>query len=401
MPYADLYRPDRLFLPQQLLLNRARNIPTPFYLYDEDGIRKSARTLLGSFCWNPGHRAYFPITANCSPAVLRILHELGIGLLARSIPELKLAVTLGLSGQELLFHTPAMTQAAADLVMQSGAGVIFDAPEQIDCFHAGLPARCLLRFHPGKTRTASLFTSATDKHKAGMNREQIFAAAEKLRALGVQELGLHCHLAGSSLSEAYYPAAAAALFRLAEELADRKNIRVSVCDIGGGLGLPAHTEGEQLNLPHIGTLVRDRYREIFSDSFAPAVYTELGRFVLAPHGLLVSRVVEVRERDRHYAVLDASVGNIPGLIVHRAAPHISVVGSCSRKDRKVYSVHGCSADSRDRFCDRTMLPLLHPGDLVAIHSAGAYAQAAQWLSSLLPPAGGYVYTLDGAIVRAD
>ena len=88
MAYADIYRRDRLFLPQQELLAFAREVPTPFYLYDEDGVRKTARLILASFRMPAGHRAYFPVGVNNAPAILRIYREEGFGALVCSVQEL-------------------------------------------------------------------------------------------------------------------------------------------------------------------------------------------------------------------------------------------------------------------------------------------------------------------------
>ena len=396
MSYGNLYRPDRLFLPQQVLSQLARELPTPFYLYDEDGIRKALQLVRGSFCWNHGHRAYIPMKANHCPAVLRIAQEEGFGVLAQSEPELRLAGQLGFSGQALLFHTGAMTEGAIALANALDAVVSFDAPEQLARMEAALPARCLLRYHPEKTKNAALFTGNTEKHKSGMSRAQIFAAAQRLAALGVTELGIHCHLASNAQKADYYPAVAREVFALAKALRQETGLRVTCCDLGGGIG--AHPAAP---LSQLGALVRAQYRADFSPDWMPAVYTELGRCVLGRHGLLVSRVAEVRERSRRYAVVDASVANLPEVLLRRSEVRLSVVGNCAREGRLVYSVHGCTADAQDRFCDRAMLPTLSPGTLVAFHDAGAYCASMQLCLSMLPPCRSYLYTRAGSIVDAD
>ncbi len=397
MAYGNTYRPDRLFLPQQRLLSFAAQIPTPFYLYDEDGIRKSARTVQGSFCWNPKHRPYFPMMANRCPAVLRLLREEGFGVLAQNVEELELAGICGFSGERILLHTPAMCDSVVAVAKRIGCGVIFDAPGQIDKFLDALPKRCLLRYHPDKVSPGSGFTTNTDRHKSGMSLEQIFEAAARLSQLGVKELGLHCHLASNTQQEGYYPAAGGVLFALCEELAER-GIPISCCDLGGGIGLNNAPCELQLNLPRIGARLREKYRMYFPLNTGPSLYTELGRFVLGRHGLLLSRVVEVRERSRRYVILDASIANLPRLTLNIGQQKISVVGNCARENRLVYSVHGCTLDSRDRFNNRVMLPPVKPGDLLALHIAGAYAESMQQNLCMLPECASYLYTTDGRIL---
>ena len=396
MPYGNIYRPDQLFLPQQGLLRFAAGAPTPFFLYNEDGIRKTARTIQGSFCWNPGHRPWFPLMANCTPAVLRILREEGFGVLAQSEGELLLARRCGFSGDEILLHTPAMSDSLAALAKELGCGVIFDSPGQIEKMADRLPKRCLLRYHPGKMPNGADFTANTDKNKSGMSSDQIYGAAALLCRLGVEEIGLHCHLAANAQSETYYPAAAALQFSFAVQLQDQLGICISCCDLGGGIGINKPLQ----NLPRIGTMIREHFRTAFPGSNGPALYTELGRYALGRHGSLVSRVVEVRERSRRYMILDASAAELPRLVLHRGNQHISVVGDCTRQGRLVYSVHGCTADSLDRFNDRAVLPEVAPGTLVAIHGVGAYGESARCRLCMLPDRESYLYTREGLIVSA-
>jgi len=227
-----------------------------------------------------------------------------------------------------------------------------------------------------------------------MNHAQLLEAAARLSALGAKEIGLHCRLASNAGNEAYYPAVADFLFSLAAELRNRLGIEVSCCDIGGGIG-------RNQNLPRIGTLIRGRFRAAFPNREGPAIYTELGRYALQRHGILVCRVAEVRERSRPYMILDASASALPWLTEHRERPHISVVGNCSRRGRQVWTVYGCSADSRDRFSDKAMLPAVSPGTVVAIHNAGAYCASAQNCLNMLPFWDSYLYTRQGEIVSVD
>lgn len=393
MPYGNMHRPDQLFLPQQTLLRFAEQIPTPFYLYDEDGIRKSARTIRGSFCWNPGHRQWFPLTANATPAVLRILREVGFGVLVQSESELRFAQRCHFPGKDILLHTSAMTDTLAALAEESGCGVIFDAPCQIDKLNGRFPKRCLLRFHPERFPNGLPFASNTDKYKSGMPRDQILHAALRLSNAGVEEIGIHCHLFANARQEAYYPAVADLLFSLAAELRSRFDIRISCCDLGGGIGI-----GHPLpNLPHIGAQIRSLYQAAFPNGEGPALYTELGRFALGRHGILVCRVVEVRERSRRHVILDVSAPIFP----YQRNSHISVVGNCRREGRLVYAIHGCTPSPHDRFCDRTVLPEVQPGTLLAIHDAGAYDESAGSRLCMLPHRHSYLYTCTMQIIPAD
>ncbi len=77
--------------------------PTPFHLYDETGIRRSARALKDAFAWTEGFQNYFAVKALPNPHILQILKEEGFGADCSSLPELILAQRVGLSGAEIMF----------------------------------------------------------------------------------------------------------------------------------------------------------------------------------------------------------------------------------------------------------------------------------------------------------
>lgn len=393
MAYANLYRPDRLFLPQQRLTAFAETVPTPFYLYHEEGIRKSAQLICGSFRWALEHLALFPISANSCPQVLRIFREAGFGALARSVQELALARSCGFS--EIAFHTAAMTPEAVRAVKDAPCTVIFDSPAQIEAMEGRFPARCALRYHPEKEPGRS--AAAVLRHKSGMDRAQILDAVRILSAAGVEEIGLHCHIDGNP-GEEFYPAAADMAFSLAQEVFLGTGIRFAFVDPGGGIGLRREADRGMVQLSRVGALVRDRYEARFGAGYRPAIWTEFGRCAVARHGLLICRVTEIRERTRAYAILDASTGQLPDLLLGGARHPISVVGTCSKNGRRVYSVHGCTPDVREILCDRAILPVLSPGKLLAIRDAGAYCESMQIPRCMGPACGSYLYTEDGSFV---
>lgn len=390
MAYANIYRRDRLFLPQQKLLAFAREVPTPFYLYDEDGIRKTARLILGSFRWCDGHRAYFPVSANNASAILRIYREEGFGALACSVPELELAQRCGFT--DILFHTAAMTPQIAEAVRRAGCGVIFDAPGQIERFSGDLPTCCLLRLNLEKELRRSFVSPYSRRGRSGMSREQAMEAALTLSGMGVPCIGLHCHLPGGSLGEEDYPFIASILLSLAAEL-EQRGVRIRRIDPGGGLAVHAEPDRPAIHMSAVGAKMREEFA-CLSGEAAPALCTEFGRFAIARHGILVSRVAELRERGRSYVILDVSASQLP----YRGSQRISVVGNCARSGRRVYSVHGCTTASRELLCDRAILPPLEIGSLVALRDCGAYCQSRQAPNCMLPPCGGYLFTLDGKIV---
>src|SRR3989344_8079575 len=87
-----------------------RDDPTPFYIYDEKGIRDTTRRLIAAFAWSPWFKQYYSVKVLPNPAILNITKDEGCGVDCSSLPELLLAERVGLSGEDVMFSsndTPA------------------------------------------------------------------------------------------------------------------------------------------------------------------------------------------------------------------------------------------------------------------------------------------------------
>ncbi len=231
-----------------------------------------------------------------------------------------------------------------------------------------------------------------------MSREQIISSAQRLAVLGRGEIGLNCHLSGNAMDESFYPTVAELLLELAQEIEEKTACHVGIIDVGGGMGIPMKPKAPSVNLPKVGAMLRRVYD---ASPNQPALYTELGRWVVGRHGLLLSRVVEVRERGRRYVVLDAAAASIPRLLLQRYPQRLSRVGCCARSGRVVYSVQGCTAEIVDRFNDRAILPPCTPGDLLALHHVGAYCRCQEGQVSMPDVYKGFLYTADGRFLPVE
>ena len=80
-------------------------IPTPFHLYDEAGIRRNARALKAAFAWNKGFQEFFAVKATPNPYILKIHHEEGCGCDCATYTELLLAEAVGITGQDVMFSS--------------------------------------------------------------------------------------------------------------------------------------------------------------------------------------------------------------------------------------------------------------------------------------------------------
>ncbi len=364
-----------------LTLEKAKEIreqiPTPFYVYDEAGIRANARALKAAFSWNPGFREYFAVKATPNPFLLKILHEEGCGCDCATYTELLLSEAVGITGHDVIFSsndTPALDMRKA---REMGVYINLDDATYVD-FLASMgpvPETVCLRYNPGGS--FSLGNTIMDMPrdaKYGMTEDQMAGAITRLMKLGTKHFGVHAFLASNTTTNEYYPALAGQLFRLAVRLHNATGAHISFIDLSGGIGVDYRPEQPRCDIGVIGEGVRVKYEEILTpnDMGDVAIFTELGRFMLAPYGHLISTVIHEKHIYREYVGLDACAANLMRPAMYGAYHHITVLGKEDAILDHVYDVTGGLCENNDKFAVERSLPEIQIGDIVAIHDTGAH-----------------------------
>lgn len=358
----------------------AANVPTPFYVYDEKGIRETARALYDAFSWNEGFKEYFAVKATPTPAILRVLKEEGCGVDCSSLTELMMSERCGFSGDDVMFSSNQTPVEEYRLAKDMGGIINLDDITHIDYVkkNIGLPKRICCRFNPG-----GIFALGTDimdnpgDAKYGMTKPQIFEAFKRLKREGVQEFGIHSFLASNTVSNDYYPVLAALLFSLAVEIKEALDIEISFINLSGGIGIPYRPDQEANDIKVIGEGVREAYESILVPEGLGNVkiFTELGRYMLAPHGALVTRAIHAKHTHKEYIGVDACAVNLMRPAMYGAYHHITVMGKESAVCDHKYDVVGSLCENNDKFAIDRMLPAIETGDLLFIHDAGAHGYA--------------------------
>lgn len=364
-----------------LTLEKAKEIreqiPTPFYVYDEAGIRANARLLKAAFSWNPGFREYFAVKATPNPFLLKILHEEGCGCDCATYTELLLSEAVGITGHDVIFSsndTPALDMRKA---REMGVYINLDDATYVD-FLASMgpvPETVCLRYNPGGS--FSLGNTIMDMPrdaKYGMTEDQMAGAITRLMKLGTKHFGVHAFLASNTTTNEYYPALAGQLFRLAVRLRNATGAHISFIDLSGGIGVDYRPEQPRCDIGVIGEGVRVKYEEILTpnDMGDVAIFTELGRFMLAPYGHLISTVIHEKHIYREYVGLDACAANLMRPAMYGAYHHITVLGKEDAILDHVYDVTGGLCENNDKFAIERSLPEIQIVDIVAIHDTGAH-----------------------------
>lgn len=357
-----------------------KKYPTPFHLYDEKRIRENARKLYQAFSWNKGFKEFFAVKATPNPTILRILKEEGCGTDCSSLTELMMSDKLGFTGDEIMFSSNDTPAEEFILAKKLGATINLDDFTHIDFLEktAGIPEKICCRYNPGGT--FSISTTIMDNPgdaKYGMTKDQIIEAYRILKGKGVKRFGMHAFLASNTVTNDYYPVLARTLFEVAVEIKEKTGVKLDFINLSGGVGVPYTPDKEPNDILAIGEGVRKVYEEILVPAGMGdvALYTELGRFMLAPYGHLITTAIHEKHTHKEYIGVDACAVNLMRPAMYGAYHHITVLGKENEPCDHKYDVTGSLCENNDKFAIDRMLPKIDMGDVLVIHDTGAHGFA--------------------------
>ncbi len=367
------------FVTKEQLDKITAEFPTPFHLYDEKGIRENARKMLKAFSWNKGFKEYFAVKATPNPTIMKILLEEGCGFDCSSYTELLLSDAVGAKGKDIMFSSNVTPDEDFRLAHKLGAVINLDDFTHIEILDrlVGIPETISCRYNPGgefKTSETGNVMDTPKDAKYGFTHEQIIEGFKILKEKGAKRFGMHAFLASNTLTNDYYPTLAGIMFRTAVEIQEKSGVKLSFINLSGGVGIPYKPDQPANDIEVIGESVR----KVFEEILVPAgmgdieIYTELGRFMLAPYGCLVATAIREKHIYKEYIGLDACAANLMRPAMYGSYHHITVSGKENAPCDHKYDVTGGLCENNDKFAIDRMLPKIEIGDKIIIHDTGAH-----------------------------
>ncbi len=366
------------FVTKEQLEGMVKQYPTPFHLYDEKGIRENARKVNKAFSWNKGFKEYFAVKATPNPYILKILKEEGCGTDCSSLTELMMSDACGFSGHEIMFSSNATPPEDFEMAAKVGAIINLDDFTHIDFVEkvlGKLPETMCCRLNTGGNfELSNGIMDTPGEAKYGFTREQLTEGYKKMLDKGVKHFGLHAFLASNTKTNEYYPALARILFKTAVELKEETGASIEFINLSGGVGIPYHPDEQANDIMVIGEGVRQAFEEILVPAGLGdvAIFTEMGRFMLAPYGHLIARAIHEKHIYKEYIGLDACACNLMRPAMYGSYHHITVAGKEDAPCDHKYDVTGSLCENNDKFAVDRMLPKIDIGDLIIIHDTGAH-----------------------------
>ncbi len=383
------YRDGELYVEGVPVGHIAASVGTPFYVYSAGMLATRYRDFAAAFAPSAPLICY-AVKANSNLAVLRLLTGLGAGADVVSEGELRRALAAGIPPQRVVFSGVGKTRAEIEAALAAGIHQINVelVPElrRLSAVAAarGATARVAIRVNPDvDALTHAKIATGKKENKFGIDIDE---AAEAYRLAsdlpGIEPVGLAVHIGSQLVALAPFRRAFQHLAELVLELRD-SGLAVRRLDLGGGIGIRYHAESPPEPSAY-AALVRETLGPLGLD-----LAVEPGRVLCGPAGLLVARVVYVKQGTlRRFVILDAAMNDLirPALYDawHDIAPvRLPAPGAVlSPAD-----VVGPVCETGDTFATERDLPPLAEDDLVALTNAGAYGavMSSTYNSRLLVP----------------
>ncbi len=356
-----------------------RIYPTPFYIYDEKGIRENARRLNTAFSWNTGFKEFFAVKALPNPYILRVLHEEHCAADCSSLAEIELSNHIGMSGDEMMFtsnNTLAKDYARAK---QLNAIINLDDITHLEYLekHVGLPNLISFRYNPGPLREGNAIIGKPEEAKFGFTRNQIFEGYRQALKKGVKRFGLHTMVASNELNPQFFVETAEMLFSLAIDLHRELGVKMEFVNLGGGMGIPYRPGQVALDIEHVSDGIKKLYDKWIKPSALDplSIYLENGRIMTGPYGFLVTEVVHKKSTYKEYVGVDACMANLMRPGMYNAYHHMSILGKEDVANDGKFDVVGSLCENNDKFAIDRSLPAAEVGDILVIHDAGAHGHS--------------------------
>jgi diaminopimelate decarboxylase len=354
---------------------------TPFHILDEKGILETGAGLKRTFQEIRGFQEYYAVKALPTPAILKLMQQMGFGLDCSSASELILARQLGFRGKQIMFSSNDTSSALMELSGQEGGCILnLDDITMIDAVK-DFPELICFRYNPGERRTGNAIIGIPVEAKYGLRHDQVIPAYRKAIERGARRFGLHTMVVSNERNYQYMVETVRMLLGIMEMVSTELNITFDFFNISGGVGIKYRPTDTNFDMPALAAetqlLIRDFSRRM---GYTPELFMECGRYMTGPHGVLVASVINRMSKYREYIGVDTStMAANPRPAMYESAYHqITILdkkGQPKIGPEEVVDVVGPLCENNDKFAKQRSLPKTQVGDIMVQHDTGAHSPA--------------------------
>ena len=371
---------------------------SPLYVYSGDGIRDDYRRFAAAVAPVDG-AVHFALKANSALGVIGLLARHGAGADIVSGGEMARALAAGIPAEKIVFSGVGKSAEEIGAALDAGIGQInAESPQEVEAISQiaaarGVQAPVALRVNVDVApKTHAKISTGQRSTKFGVSTSQN-EAAELYREMAadphIRPAGLAVHIGSQIMELDPFERAYSALLSFGTALRD-EGLEVPVLDLGGGIGVD-YQHGTPTDFTAYGELVS----RLFADSGFRLGF-EPGRSIVANNGVLLTRVIYVKDGDnKRFAIVDAAMNDLLRPTLYEAHHDIQPVGPEGPIEGPA-DIVGPVCETGDYLGLDRMMPSLAAGDCLAVISAGAYGAVMASNYNTRPPAG-EVMVLDGDV----
>ena len=360
------------------ITSQLQKLETPFYYYDLDLLRQTL-SKIKTESERYGIKVHYAMKANANDEVLRTIFACGFGADCVSGNEISKAIELGVPGSKIAFAGVGKTDKEITTALNNDL-FSFNCEslpelEVIDELAAGMGkmARVAIRINPNvDPKTHKYITTGLDENKFGINHWDFDKLGKLLTNLeNIRLTGVHFHI-GSQITDIGVFNELSAKVNTIADWFEKRGFHLQHINVGGGLGID-YEHPEKNPFPDFKAYFK-AFNQHLKLKPGQELHVELGRSVVGQCGHLITKVLYVKDGlSTKFVITDAGMTELIRPMLYQA--HHKISNLTSDLPLQTYDVVGPICESTDVFAKGIQLPESKRGDLLAIHSAGAYGEA--------------------------
>ncbi|GET27696.1 diaminopimelate decarboxylase [Prolixibacter sp. NT017] len=359
-------------------IEKFKALETPFYFYDFDLLRRTLDEVKQESS-KYGYIVHYAVKANANDALLKVIRDAGMGADCVSGNEVAKAIEIGIPREKVAFAGVGKSDKEIRTALEND---IFsfncESIPEIEVIdelagEAGKVAPVAIRINPDvDPQTHEYITTGLKDNKFGINHWDFDEVGRRLRSLkNIRLTGIHFHI-GSQITDISVFEQLSLKVNKIQEWFVENGFHLEHINVGGGLGIN-YENPEKEPIPDFKS-----YFKAFHDNLelqpGQQLHFELGRSLVAQCGHLISRVLYVKKGlETQFMILDAGMTELIRPALYKA--NHKATNLTSNGELVKYDVVGPICESSDTFSRGTLMPVAKRGDLVALHSAGAYGES--------------------------
>jgi len=358
------------------LLNKLKNIPTPFYYYNVDVLKETLESAINASS-KYGYHIHYAIKANANPRILNIIQNYGFGADCVSGNEVSKAVEYGFDSSKIAFAGVGKTDFEINTAIDANINAFHvESSHELEIINElaeakGKVVNVALRINPNvDAKTHAYITTGLNENKFGINPWELDNIIERLSEYkNLNLIGIHFHI-GSQITDMTVFKDLAEKVNSFMDWFEERGIHLNYINLGGGLGVDY--ENPQNKIPDFEGLFKAINKNLkIRDN--QEVHFELGRSLVATCGDLISKVLYIKNGlEKNFAIADAGMTDLLRPALYKSVHKVENL--TSTLEEEVYDVVGPVCESSDVFGKDLTLPKTQRGDLLCIRTAGAYGQ---------------------------